>query len=189
MAGAQVTINNSLVPVPIFYATPTQLGIQLPTDLTGTSATIQVNVNGQPSATRTISVDAFSPGIFSFSADGRGPGAITHNDPAGTPVSASNPALPGEIIVIYATGLGQVTPAVLTGALASGTVTTVTRATVTIDGLPAEVQFSGLSGCCVGVNQINVVVPSNVRVANDVSVTLSIGGKQSNTVTIATRAR
>ena len=187
MAGAQVTINNALVPVPIFYASTTQLGIQIPTDLIGTAATVQVTVAGQPSTSRTVNIDAFAPGIFTLSSDGRGPGAITHPD--GTLVSATSPAQQGEVVSIYATGLGQVTPAVLTGALPSGTVTTVTRPTVTIDGLPAEVQFSGLAGCCVGVNQVNVVVPSNVRVGTDISVVLSIGGKQSNTVTIATRAR
>ena len=183
MAGAQVTINNSLVPVPIFYATPTQIGIQIPTDLTGTAATVQVTVAGQPAAIRTISSDAFSPGIFSFSGDGRGPGAITHAD--GTPVSASSPAQRGEVVSIYANGLGQVTPAVPTGALPSGTVTTVTRPTVTIDSIVAEVQFSGLSECCVGINQVNVRVPANARVSNTVSVVLFISGKQSNTVTMA----
>ena len=183
MAGAQVTINNSLVPVPIYYATPAQLGIQIPTDLTGTAATVQVTVAGQPAAIRTISIDAFSPGIFSFSGDGRGPGAITHAD--GTPVSASSPAQRGEVVSIYATGLGQVTPAVPTGALPSGTATTVTRPTVTIDSIAAEVQFSGLSGCCVGINQVNVRVPANARVSNAVPVVLFISGKQSNTVTMA----
>jgi uncharacterized protein (TIGR03437 family) len=183
MAGAQVTINNSIVPVPIFYATPNQLGIQIPTDLTGTTATVQVTVAGQPAASQTISIDAFSPGIFSFNGDGQGPGAIIHAN--GTPVSATSPAQRGEVVSIYATGLGQVTPAVPTGALPSGTVTTVTRPTVTIDNISAEVQFSGLPECCVGLNQVNVRVPANARAGSSILVTLFISGKRSNTVTIA----
>jgi uncharacterized protein (TIGR03437 family) len=39
LAGAQVTINGE--PVPISYSTPAQLGIQIPTDLTGSTAMIQ----------------------------------------------------------------------------------------------------------------------------------------------------
>ncbi|MBI3933562.1 MAG: TIGR03118 family protein [Acidobacteria bacterium] len=183
MAGAQVTING--FPVPIFYALPTQLGIQIPTDLTGTSATVQVTAAGQPSTTRSVSIDAFSPGVFSFSGDGRGAGAITHGD--GTPVDASSPARQGEAVVIYLTGLGQTTPAALTGALAAGT--TVTLPTVTMDSLSAVVQFSGLASCCAGLNQINAVVPSNVRIGTDISVVVTIGGKASNTVTIATRVQ
>ncbi|HEX9597566.1 MAG TPA: TIGR03118 family protein, partial [Anaerolineales bacterium] len=182
MAGAQVTING--FPVPLFYASPLVLGIQIPTDLTGTSATVQVTVNGQASTVRTLSIDAFSPGIFTVNGQGTGAGAITHLN--GSLVNAANPAELGETVVIYATGLGQVAPAVPTGALPSGTSATVATPIVTIDGLAApQVPFSGLSGGGVGLNQINVVVPPAVRIANNIPVVLSIGGKQSNTVTIA----
>ena len=185
LAGARVTING--FPVPLFYASPLQLGIQIPTELTGPSATVEVTVNGQPSGSRTISLDAFSPGIFTANGQGTGAGAITHAN--GTLVSATAPARPEETITIYATGLGQATPAVPTGAVPSGTSATVTTPTVTIDNLPAQVQFSGLAGCCVGVNQINVVVPSNVRIANNIAVVLTIGGKQSNAATIVVAAQ
>ncbi|MBI2817904.1 MAG: TIGR03118 family protein [Acidobacteria bacterium] len=183
MKGAQVTINGN--PVPVFYATPLQLGVFIPADLTGSTATLQVTVNGFTSAPRTISLEPFAPGIFTLTQDGRGAGAITHNDAEGTVISASSPASPGETIVIYATGLGQVTPAVPTGALPAGQTTTVTTPTVTIDGINAQVVFSGLAGCCVGLNQINVVVPQNVRAGTNANLVLSIGGKQSNTVTLA----
>jgi len=181
MSGAQITVNG--LAVPIFYATPVQLGIQIPTDLPGTSASIRVTVGGQTSAPRDISIDPFAPGIFTASQDGKGSGTITHSD--GSLVNAGNPARPGEVVIIYATGLGQVTPAVPTGALPRGTTTTLTKPTVTIDNLPADVQFSGLAVCCVGLNQINAMVPVNVRMGNDVPMFLSIGGRQSNTVTIA----
>jgi uncharacterized protein (TIGR03118 family) len=186
MAGTQVLINGS--PVPIFYAAPAQLGIQIPTELTGTSAQLQVVTNGQPSAFKTIPIGPLSPGIFSFTADGKGAGAITHNDSMGTTVDANNPAVPGETIVIYGTGFGQVSPTVPTGAAPSASSTTVTAPTVTIDNLPASVQFSGLSGCCVGLNQINVVVPTAVSVGTAVNVVVSSGGKSANTVTLQTKA-
>jgi len=182
LAGAQVMVNGT--PAPIFYASPNQLGIQIPTEVTGTSAAVQVIVNGQSSNTANISIGPFSPGIFTFTADGKGAGAITHAD--GTPVSGSSPAQPGETVVIYSTGLGQITPAVPTGETPAATTSTVATPTVTIDGIPAQVQFSGLAGCCIGLNQINVVVPSNVHRANNVSVVLSIGGQQANLVTMAT---
>jgi len=182
MAGASVAING--IPSPLFYATPNQIGVQIPTELTGPSASVVVTVGGQSSAPQTVALEPFSPGIFTFSQDGRGAGAIAHAD--GTPVSSQNPALPNEVVIIYATGLGQVTPAVPTGALPSGLTQTLTTPTVTVvDGLPAEVQFSGLSGCCVGLNQINVKIPGNTRSGNGIPVVLTIGGKQSNPVTIA----
>ena len=180
MAGAQVTVNGT--PVPIFYASPIQLGIQIPVEFTGTSASVQVAVRGQTSSPRTVFVEPVSPGIFSFTSDGRGPGAITHAD--GSPVTVGNPARPGEIVIIYATGLGQVTPSTPTGARPNGVSRTALPTTVMIDGLPVTPEFAGLSGCCVGLNQINVQIPANSRLANNIPVALSIGGRQSNTVTI-----
>ncbi len=182
MAGVQVAING--IPAPIFYVTPTQLGIQIPTDLSGASATVQVITNGQPSAQRAVSLDAVSPGIFTFSQDGRGARAITHSDQLGTPVSTENPAWPGEVVVIYATGLGQVIPAVPTGMLPNGPSTTISPVTVTIDGIAVTPDFAGLSGCCVGLNQINVRIPPNAHSGSDIPVFLTVGGRQSNTVTL-----
>jgi len=162
LAGAQVTVNGS--PVPLLYASPKQLGIEIPPDVTGSSATVQVSVGGQASAVQTISISAVSPGIFTFSGDGKGPGAITHAD--GSPVSAQHPALPGEMVVLYATGLGQVTPAVPIGKLPATTSKTVAAVTVIVDGAPVTPDFAGLSGCCVGLNQVNFRVPPAARAGN-----------------------
>ena len=183
MAGAQVLING--FPTPMFYASPNQLGIELPTDLTGDSATVQVVVNGQASTARAVSIGPFSPGVFTLNQQGTGAAAATHGD--GTPVNAASPAARGETIILYATGLGQVTPAVVTGAFSTGLTSTVTKPIVLIDNISADVPFFGLSNCCVALNQVNVTVPSTARVGTDVSVVLTIGGQQANPVTIATK--
>jgi uncharacterized protein (TIGR03118 family) len=189
MAGTQVFINNDQFhPAPIFAATPAQLNIQLPPDVTGPTATIQVNVNGQTSVSKTLNLAPLSPGIFSFNSQGTGAGAITHNDTNGTPISSSAPAKPGETIVIYATGLGATTPVVPIGTAPTGLTALVTTPTVTIDGLPAQVTFSGLAPCCVGLNQVNVVVPAAVHVGTNVDVVVTLGSSKSNTVTLATAA-
>jgi uncharacterized protein (TIGR03437 family) len=93
----------------------------------------------------------------------------------------------GETVTIYANGLGATSAAVPTGEVPGGTVTTLTTPTVTIDGLPAQVDFSGLAGCCVGLNQINVEVPSGVRSGTNVPVVVSVGTQSSNTVNMATK--
>ena len=183
MSGAQVMINGN--PVPIYYTTPTQLGVQIPTDLIATSATVELAVNGLGRSRQSILVAPFAPGIFTQNQRGTGPAAITHADVAGTLVDSAHPAHPGETLVIYATGLGQALPSVPTGALPTGTASTITKPSVTIDGLPAQVLFSGLSGCCVGLNQVSIAVPSKVH-SGEVNVVLSIGGNSSNTVTIST---
>ncbi|MGA2722286.1 MAG: SBBP repeat-containing protein [Bryobacteraceae bacterium] len=183
MAGAQVSVNGT--PVPIFYAAPAQLGIQIPFEVTGTSATVSVSVAGQAGSSGTITLAPVAPGIFTATSDGKGVGAITHVD--GSAVTTQNPAQPGELVILYATGLGQVTPAVATGALPAGASSTVAPVTLTIGGINVGPQdfFAGLAGCCVGLNQINAHVPLGVSSGNAVPVVLTIGGQSSNTATIA----
>jgi uncharacterized protein (TIGR03437 family) len=185
MAGTEVTINGT--PVPIFYATPSQLGIQIPTDLAGATAALQITNKRQTSTPQTVFLDTVSPGIFTFTQDGKGAGAITHLNALGTAVTSSNPARPGELVVVYATGLGAVSPPVATGALPSGESRAVAAVTVAIDGVPVVPDFAGLSGCCVGLNQINVRIPAGTRSADNIPVFLTVAGKQSNTVTVAVR--
>lgn len=183
LAGAQVTVNG--IAAPIFYASPTQIGIEIPTELNGNSAAVQVSVGNQASLVEAIQLDSASPGIFTTTANGKGVGAINHAN--GSAVTAENPAHPGEVVIIYATGLGQVQPEVPTGELPSSTAVTTSPVTVSIDGVSVVPEFAGLSGCCVGENQVNVRIPDSTRSADGIPVVVSIGGKQSNPVTISVR--
>ncbi len=188
LAGAGVTFDG--IAAPIFAASPGQLNVQIPTELTDVSlASVQVTVNGQTSTPRTVFIDPVSPGIFTANPGGSGAGAILHAD--NSLVTGQSPAQPGEVIVIFGTGLGQVNPPVGTGVLPEstglGAHRTVEPVTVTIDGVDADVQFAGLAGCCAGLNQVNAVVPLSTRTSSTIPIVLSIGGKQSNpgkTVTI-----
>ncbi|MBI4465364.1 MAG: hypothetical protein HY647_11725 [Acidobacteria bacterium] len=194
LGGASVKING--IASPMLRAFPTQLVVQMPTELTGiASAQIEVTVDGQSSASRTFFVDSTSPGIFSVNAQGTGQGAILNGVELNQGISSlaapsgsfpnSRPARPGETVVIFCTGLGEVNPPVPTGVLASGLHNSVNPATVTIDGLSASVQFSGLAPNFAGLYQVNVVIPQGARAGNEIPVVLTIGGKPSNTVTIA----
>ena len=189
LAGASVKINGEAAP--IFYSTPGQLGIQIPTDVAGVNATIEVTVGGQTSTAQNVPIAPLSPGLFSTDQSGRGQGAIliantnTLVAPTGSiPGRDSRPATPGEFITIFCTGLGALTPPLATGEKGTNN-TTVDMPTVTIDGNPALLEFSGIAPGFVGLDQVNVQVPAGTRAADDIPVVLTIGGKQSNTVTIA----
>jgi uncharacterized protein (TIGR03437 family) len=162
MAGAQVTVNGT--PAPIFYATPGQLGIQIPAELTGSSATVQVTVGGQASSPQVVALSAVSPGVFTFNANGQGAAALLHVD--GSPVSALRPAQTDELVILYATGLGQTTPAVATGSLPAAPSKAAAAISVIIGGLSITPDFAGRSGCCVGLDQINFHVPSGMTAGN-----------------------
>ncbi|MCW5962748.1 MAG: hypothetical protein KIT83_01815 [Bryobacterales bacterium] len=103
-----------------------------------------------------------APGIFVFDAQ-RQPAAL---HPDGTPAwnpsepgANGRPARPGDILAIYGTGFGPTLPEVPVGQIFSGAAPLANpdEAEVRIGGMPAKVQFIGLSGA--GLNQINVVVP------------------------------
>ena len=159
LGGASVSING--VPAPMFYSTPGQLGFQVPFGLdTSSSATLKVTVAGQTSAEVTLAVNGV------------------------TPVTPEKPAKPNEVIVLFGTGLGLLSPALPTGEAAKNNSTSVVP-TITIDGNPADVQFSGAAPGFVGLNQVNVKIPAGTRSATDIPVAITIGEKQSNTVTIA----
>jgi uncharacterized protein (TIGR03437 family) len=181
LAGARVTVNGTAAP--IFYATPGQVGIQIPVEVAGqNTVSLQVNVGGNLSTPVTINIAPSAPGIFTANQSGSGPGAITHAD--GSLVDTANPARPGEVVIIYVTGLGPLTPAVGTGVRA-GASATLTPAVVTFNGVAAAVDYSGSAPGFVGLNQINVRVPEGVLPSNSVQVVVRIGGRDSNTATIA----
>jgi uncharacterized protein (TIGR03437 family) len=77
----------------------------------------------------------------------------------------------------------------LTGSASAASVgaTTSTTPTATIGGVAATVSFSGLAPTLVGVYQVNIVVPTDTPVSDAVPFVLSIGGLDSNKVTIAVR--
>ena len=92
--------------------------------------------------------------------------------------SAANPAAPGSVISIYATGEGQTSPAGVTGSV-SGTngKTPLLPVTLTIGAIEATVEYAGSAPEEVaGVLQVNAVVPQGVAPGAAVPITLSVGG-------------
>jgi hypothetical protein len=112
-----------------------------------------------------------APALLSLSGDGSGPGTILHTSTRQI-VSPDNPAVAGEALKIYFTGLteGSVVPP-----------------QVAIGGKPAEVLWFGTAAGYASLNEINVHVPSGIVPGLAVSVRLTYLGRPSNQVTIAIR--
>ena len=93
-----------------------QINFQAPMELAGTSAAVLQARNGQQlSQPVVVPVVPFQPAVFT--SDGRR-GVVVHGV-NGALVTLENPAAAGEIVVIYATGLGPVIPPLGTGVAAS----------------------------------------------------------------------
>ena len=161
----------------LLYVSPGQVDAVLPFGAPiGPQMLTLTNAHGS-SAPFTLNVAAVAPALYNF--------AFKNAD--FSIVSSSNPAHAGDVLVFYATGMGQTKPALITGQTVplgppyynTGPVT------VTIGGLDAQVFYSIAAPPYVaGLYQMAVRVPSGMPLGNPPVVATS-GGIQSNTVTIA----
>jgi uncharacterized protein (TIGR03437 family) len=106
LAGVQVTFDG--IAVPLLYVQDGQVNAIAPWSLTpAPGKTTQICVSYNSANTNCIqrTVVQAAPGVFTF--DGTHAAALNQD---GSINSANNPAKPGSIVSIYATGLGAITP-------------------------------------------------------------------------------
>ncbi len=134
---------------------------------------LEVRVGGQRAARASLTMIPTAPGIF---------GALNQD---GRVNATSNPVRPGQVLQIFASGQGQVTPAVEAGAAAPAHPLSVTALfpEVFVGGRRAGGQFSGLAPGLVGVWQINAVVPADAPAGRSVPLVIILG-LRSNTLPI-----
>lgn len=147
-----------------------QVNFQVPSNL-APPLVLRVSNNGSQSFPILVPISRSLPGIFTI--DGTR-GAILHSADF-RPVTPSDPAAKGEVVVIYATGLGPVQPDPGLGNPASDAPLSVTTDTVsaTVGGATSEVLFSGLAPGFVGLNQVNIRIPDDAP-SGDVDVVLAV---------------
>src|SRR5580700_11224787 len=132
----------------IAYVSPTQLNVQAPSDTATGTVPVQVsNLSG--TATSTANLQSYSPGFFTFQAKYAAARHVSDGvlvAPTGFFGSsvASRPAVPGESLEIYATGLGPTTPVVPAGQTVAkpAALSNLSQLHVTIGGVAATVQYA-----------------------------------------------
>jgi uncharacterized protein (TIGR03437 family) len=174
------------VPGNLIFVSPGQINVQVPWELQGqSSAQVKVTMDemyGYPvfGNVVTVPLTACAPAFYV------GGGTIAAEDAiTGAQILASNPAHPGEILSLYANGLGPVTNQPASGAAAVATPlsqTTGAPPVVTIGGQQVTPSFSGLAPGYPGLYQLNVTVPAGLT--GNQNVTVSIGGQTSPVVVL-----
>lgn len=157
----------------LLFVNATQINFLMPSNATAGIQDVTVtNANG---TTRTgkVRVEAFAPGLFSAKASGAGVAAANwtttgqlpypsvYNIVNGQPVHADLDA--GTVqkptyLILYATGL-RGAPNTVANDPAPGVTNVAESVTVTIQGVPARVDYAGPQGSFFGLDQINVVIP------------------------------
>ena len=162
LAGTQVLFDGE--PVPLFFVRTDQVNAQATYRLDGlTSTEIQIIYGGEASNVVTVPVAPSAPGFFTLPDDRNQVIAIL---PDGSLNSDDNPARPGDIIVMYATGEGQTVPPGEDGKLAEPPFPEpVLPVEVVIGGLPAKVLYFGSAPDFGGLVQVNAEIPEGLETA------------------------
>ncbi|HWB84582.1 MAG TPA: CHRD domain-containing protein [Bryobacteraceae bacterium] len=161
----------------LLYVSPNQINAQVPLEVPAGSQTVVVTNSNGAGNTTSLTVASVAPAIF-FS-----PVAAVLKNADFSLVSSTNPAHAGDAILIYATGLGQTTPALTSGALVpSGTIANTAKVTVSMGGKDAPVIYSIASPFYAGLYQVAVTVPTGLT--GNVATVLTQGSASSNSVNI-----
>ena len=173
VGGTKVSIGG--VDAPLLYSSATQVAAIVAYGAAGTTIQVSVSYQGQVSNTVDVPLVAAAPSLFTVNQTGAGQAAGI-NFP-NTFNTAVEPVKVGEFISLYARGEGQTVPAGGDGQVVGSTPThPLLPVSVTVDGLPALVQYSGgIQGRVAGLMQVNVQIPSGVRPGGYVPVVLRVG--------------
>lgn len=171
---------------PISYVDSTQINVQAPASAKTGPVTVRIIANPDRgnqlvSDVGTVQFQSVAPAFFTFP-DAKSIAALFPDysylaSPA--VVAGGKPAKPGDVISLYATGLGPTKPPLQAGDLASGSETIANPFTVSIGGvtIPAtDVLYAGLSfGSISGLYQLNVRIPASAP-DGDVPVVIQMNG-------------
>ena len=182
----QTRVYFNLRPAPLYFTSSGQVNAQVPWELASeTSAQVVITRNGAASMPVNVRLAPSAPGIFVIR---EGVGVVV--DQAGRLIDAQTATRKGEVLVIYASGLGPVNGATASGNPASTTelqpTQSPTECLITGGGrnINASIFFSGLAPGFIGVYQVNAQIPEDAP-SGVVQLRLRNAGVESNTVQIA----
>jgi uncharacterized protein (TIGR03437 family) len=176
---------------PLVYVSPSQINFVVPEGTTPGVATFAVT-NASATQTFTTTVQSVAPTLFSVNGTGTGVAAAT-----AIAVQAAHPELQSAVAVFQCANsrcssapisLG-VDTAVYVSLYGTGirNRSSLASVAVIINGISVPVLYAGPAPNYPGLDQVNFGLPLSLQGAGESSVTLSVDGQTSNTVTINVR--
>jgi uncharacterized protein (TIGR03437 family) len=181
--GVTVTVGGQ--PAFIDFVSPTQVNVEVPSGVTAGPQPLILSTASGTSSAYSVTVNATEPGFWAppnFKIGGKQYLGAQSSDfksyilPTGA-VSGltSEPASPGDTIILYGVGFGTVTPSTPAGQIVSGQTALTSKLEISFGGVPATLSYAGLAPNYVGLYQFDVVVPT-VPAGSAVPVTFTLGG-------------
>jgi uncharacterized protein (TIGR03437 family) len=161
LTGTEVSVLIGGVSAYVYYVSPNQVNVLIPLMLTPGSVTLELDNRSLFGPPVEITLQAAAPALFQADATTV---VATHGN--GPPVTADSPAAPGEIVVLYATGLGVTAPAAICGWIPelAAPLADLTDFEVLLNGAPVDpklIQYAGQTPGFAGLFQINLQLPGN----------------------------
>jgi uncharacterized protein (TIGR03437 family) len=158
--GVRVLINN--IPANIYYVSPTQVNLLIPTSLIAGPAMLQLVVDSLAGPAISIMLQTAAPGFFQSDAT-----TVLGIHLNGSTITAASPAKSGEIVVLFASGLGPTNPAAIPNQIpqTAASVTPLSSFSMLINGVavnPQQILYAGVAPSFAGLFQINVQLPDNL---------------------------
>ena len=157
--GVQIAIDN--VAVPILFVSPNQVNFLIPGNVRTGRRLLRLLSNGKAGPDVELQIADSSPGLFQLAEN-----SVIASRPDGSLVTPDSPANPGEIVVIYAAGLGATQPAI-TGLMIPGGAASISarsRFAVLLNDVPVpdgHILYAGLTPGFAGLYQINCRLPAD----------------------------
>jgi len=169
--GIGVSVNGK--PAYVWYLSPGQLNVQAPEDTAIGNVAITVTNCKATSSPFMFTRQALAPGFLAppnYTANGtqymvatfNSDGAYVLNTSTGASFGLnSRPAKPGDLIIAYGIGFGDVTPSILPGIIVGAGNALVNPITVSFGSTPTQaLAYSGLAGGFVGLYEFYITVPN-----------------------------
>lgn len=193
LAGTTLRIKDSLGIerlAPLFFVSPGQVNYLIPAGTSAGTAQATVTSGDGSIATGSIQIANVAPSLFTANSNGQGVAAAvalrvrTNGSQVIEAVSEWNASLnrfvsfpidlgtAGEQVYLLLFGTGARFNSGLNGVTAS------------IGGVAAQVQYAGQQGDFIGLDQINVLLPSALAGRGEVDVVLTVDGKTANTIRV-----
>jgi uncharacterized protein (TIGR03437 family) len=182
LGGTTVTVGGQ--PAYVYFVTPGQLNVQVPSGIGTGPMPVVVTTAGGSSTAYSIQVNSVEPGLlappaFNLSGNQNVVALINNTLTYDLPVKVAGVltalAKPGDTLTLYGIGFGTVTPSILAGQVVNQLNALTSALTITIGGAPATITYQGLAPGYVGLYQFNVTVP-NIPANNNAPVALMVNG-------------
>lgn len=171
------------IPAPLFSVTnlngQEQLSFQAPCELATGTTTVAINVSGGTTTVTDVPVVAYQPGIFTFVGSDQKTYAVALR-PDGSYVTPTNPAKRGETVLLFVTGLGQVTPATATNRAGIPGQDVAAILIVGVNNGGAQLEFAQYMEGVVGVYVVAIQIPSDTLTGSAQPLAIAVASSSGN---------